>query len=115
MLDRVDVASWLDGPGAERPDPNDYPGHRLGIPERGSGLLARFGRRLAAVFVDWLLCTVIAAGLLSYRLSEGGLGLFKPLGILVLMSLLLVGTLGFTVGQRLLGIRVVRIEQRPQT
>ena len=79
------------------------------MPERGTGSLARFGRRLAAVFVDWLLCTVIAAGLLSYRLGEGELGPFKPLGVLVLMNLLLVGTLGSTVGQRLLGIRIVRI------
>ena len=79
------------------------------MPERGTGSLARFGRRLAAVFVDWLLCTVIAAGLLSYRLGEGGVGPFKPLAVFVLMNLLLVGTLGSTVGQRLLGIRIVRI------
>jgi uncharacterized RDD family membrane protein YckC len=79
------------------------------MPERGPGSLARFGRRLVAVFVDWLLCTVIAAALLSYRLGEGGLGPFKPLAVFVLMNLVLVGTLGSTFGHRLLGIRVVRI------
>ena len=79
------------------------------MPERGPGSLARFGRRLVAVLVDWFLCTVIAAGLMSYRLGEGGLGPFKPLAIFVLMNLLLVGTLGSTIGHRLLGIRVVRI------
>jgi len=79
------------------------------MPERGPGSLARFGRRLAAVFVDWLLSTVIAAGLLSYRLGEGGVGPFKPLAVFVLMNLLLVSTLGSTVGHRLFGIRIVRI------
>jgi uncharacterized RDD family membrane protein YckC len=80
------------------------------MPERGPGSLARFGRRLLAVLVDWLLCTVIAAGLMGYRLGEGGLGPFKPLAVFFLMNVLLVGTLGFTIGHRLLGIRVVRLD-----
>jgi uncharacterized RDD family membrane protein YckC len=59
--------------------------------------------------VDWLICDLIAAGLMDYRLGQGGAGSFKPLGVFVLMNLLLVGTLGSTIGHRLLGIRVVRI------
>jgi uncharacterized RDD family membrane protein YckC len=109
VVDRSDVASWLSGPGAAGADPNDYPGSRLGLPEHGPGSLARFGRRLVAVSVDWFLCTVIAAGLMDYRLGQGGLAPFKPLAVFVLMNLLLVGTLGFTIGHRLLGIRVVRL------
>ena len=107
MLDRSDFASWLDGPGSRGTTPGDYPGRRLGLPERGPGSLARPGRRIVAIMVDWFLCTVIAAGLMGYRLGSGGLGPFKPLAVFVLMSLLLVGTLGFTIGHRLLGIRVV--------
>lgn len=80
------------------------------MPESGPGSLARFGRRLVAIAVDWFLCTVIAFGLLGYRLGEGGLGPFKPLAVFVLMNLLLVGTLGSTMGHRLLGIRVVRLD-----
>jgi len=79
------------------------------MPERGTGSLARFGRRLVAVLVDWLLCELIAAGFMSYRLGQGGLGAFKPLAVFVVMNLLLVGTLGSTIGHRLLGIRVVRL------
>jgi uncharacterized RDD family membrane protein YckC len=109
MVDRNDIASWLEGPGAVRTDRDDYPGQRLGMPERGPGSLARFGRRLLAVSVDWLICTVIAAGLMHYRLGEGGVGPFKPLAVFVLMNLLLVGTLGSTIGHRLLGIRLVRL------
>lgn len=79
------------------------------MPEGGPGSLASFGRRLVAVLVDWFLCTVIAAGLLGYRLGEGGVGPLKPLAVFILMNVLLVGTLGSTIGHRLLGIRVVRI------
>jgi uncharacterized RDD family membrane protein YckC len=79
------------------------------MPERGTGSLARFGRRLVAVLVDWFLCELIAAGFMSYRLGQGGLGSFKPLAVFVVMNLLLVGTLGSTIGHRLLGIRVVRL------
>ena len=110
MLDRKDVASWLEGPGAGRIDPDDYPGRRLGMPDRGRGSIARIGRRAVAILVDWLVCNVIAIGFMHYRLGEGGLGPFKPLAVFVLMNLLLVGTLGSTIGHRLLGLRVVRLD-----
>jgi uncharacterized RDD family membrane protein YckC len=79
------------------------------MPEHGPGSLARFGRRAVAICVDWFLCTVIATGLMDYRLGEGGLGPFKPLAVFAVMNLLLVGSLGSTIGHRLLGIRVVRV------
>jgi uncharacterized RDD family membrane protein YckC len=80
------------------------------MPQSGQGSLARVGRRAAAIAVDWSLCLLIAAGLMGYRLGAGGLGPFKPLAVFVLMNLLLVGTLGSTIGHRLLGIRVVRLD-----
>jgi len=80
------------------------------MPERGPGSIARFGRRLAAILVDWLISDVIAFGLMHYRLGEGGNGPFKPLAVFVLMNLLLVGTLGSTIGHRLLGMRVIRLD-----
>jgi uncharacterized RDD family membrane protein YckC len=83
------------------------------MPQHGPGSLARVGRRVAAVCVDWFVCTVIAAGLMGYRLGEGGLGPFKPLAVFVVMNLLLVGTLGSTMGHRLFGIRVVRLGGAP--
>ena len=79
------------------------------MPESGPGSLARLGRRAVAITVDWFLCLLIASGLMGYRLGEAGLGPFKPLAVFVVMNLLLVGTLGFTIGHRLLGIRVVRL------
>jgi len=79
------------------------------MPPSGPGSLARVGRRVIAICVDWFICIVIASGLMSYHLGDGGLGSFKPLAVFVLMNLLLVGTLGSTIGHRLLGIRVVRL------
>jgi uncharacterized RDD family membrane protein YckC len=79
------------------------------MPGGGPGSIARIGRRVIAILVDWLVCNVIAIGLLHYRLGEAGLGSFKPLVVFVLMNLLLVGTLGSTIGHRLLGLRVVRL------
>jgi len=110
MVDRKDVASWLEGSAARRADSDDYPGRRLGMPARGPGSIAGVGRRLLAVLVDWAICTVIAAGLMGYRLGEGGLGPFKPLAVFAAMNLLLVGTLGSTIGHRLFGIRVTRLD-----
>lgn len=89
--------------------PDDYPGRRLGMPDRGPGSLARLGRRVVALLVDWLVCNIIAVGFMGYRLGEGGLSSFKPLVVFVVMNLVLVGTLGSTMGHRLLGLRVVRL------
>ena len=79
------------------------------MPQRGPGSLAPLGRRVAAILLDWLVCNVIAVGLLHYRLGEPGTGSFKPLAVFVLMNVVLVGTLGSTIGHRLLGLRVVRL------
>jgi hypothetical protein len=42
-----------------------YPGQRFGLPKRGPGSVASMPRRLLALLIDWLLCMVIAYGLLG--------------------------------------------------
>ncbi len=69
-----------------------------------------FGRRLIAFFVDGVLCQIIAMGLLGYRQGEGGLGVFLPTLAFLVMHLLMVGTGGYTMGHRLLGMRLVRLD-----
>ena len=104
MVDRKDVASWLEGPNAQRPDADtDYPGRRLGMPQRGPGSVGRFGRRLVAIIIDWTLCQLIAYAWLGVRLGEGSSGSWWPLVIFGVENLLLLSTLGSTFGQRLLG------------
>ena len=108
MVDRKDVASWLEGPNAQRPDADtDYPGRRLGMPQDGPGSVGRFGRRLVAIIIDWTLCQLIAYAWLGIRLGEGSSGSWWPLVIFGVENLLLLSTLGSTFGQRLLGLRLL--------
>lgn len=82
-----------------------YRGERLGLPEHGPGSIAPLGRRFGALFVDWALCMLIAYGLLSggdWQASGNW-----ALAVLLVLSLLTVGTVGFTPGKRLFGLRVV--------
>ena len=70
--------------------------------------MAPMGRRVVALFVDGVLAQVIAMGLLGYVQGEGGLGTLKPLLVVLLMNVFMVGTGGYTIGHRLLGLRVDR-------
>ncbi len=80
-------------------------GKRLGLPEEGPGSIARPGRRIGALFIDWALCMVIAYGLIAQG-DQQAAGNWALLVFLV-MSLLTVGTIGCTPGKRVLGLRVV--------
>ncbi|MFI6511445.1 RDD family protein [Streptosporangium sp. NPDC050855] len=84
-----------------------YPGERLGLPQEGSGSVSGFGRRIAALLIDWLICTwAITQGLLGIDPTRQG---WVPITILAVEYLLLVGTMGMTFGMRLLGIRVAAL------
>ncbi|QHC26789.1 RDD family protein [Streptomyces sp. GS7] len=82
-----------------------YRGQRLGLPEEGPGSIARVGRRLGALFIDWALCLLIAYGLLSGGKTQSASN--WALVVFAVLSVLTVGTVGFTPGKRLLGLRVV--------
>ena len=105
MVERKDVGSWLEGPRAGSGADLGYPGERLGRPESGRGSIGRFGRRLIGLFVDWIGCLAVAR-LIGPEPSV-------PLLVLFVEQTLLVGTAGFSIGQRLVGLRVVRVDGRP--
>ena len=84
-----------------------YRGERLGLPEEGPGSIASPGRRIAAIFIDWFLCLLIGYGLLSGGSSQATGN--WTLAVFGVMTFLTVGTLGFTPGKRLLGLRVVAL------
>ena len=67
MVERKDVASWLEGPGGARGrapgDPPEYAGQRLGRPRSGPGSVAGFGARIVAYLIDSVACAVISYGL----------------------------------------------------
>ncbi|WP_128382168.1 RDD family protein [Streptomyces cavernae] len=108
MDKRQAIGSWLSGPRAAAEDAGidfGYRGQQLGLPESGPGSIARPGRRLGALAVDWGLCLLIAYGLITdgYHQSTSNWALL----IFFVLSVLTVGTVGFTPGKRLLGLRVV--------
>ncbi|MFF3410603.1 RDD family protein [Streptomyces sp. NPDC002742] len=108
MDNRQAIGSWLSGPRAAAEEAGvdfGYRGEQLGLPEHGPGSIARPGRRLGALAVDWGLCLLIAYGLLTdgYDQATGNWALL----VFFVLGLLTVGTVGFTPGKRLLGLRVV--------
>lgn len=113
-MDRKDVASWLDGPGALRPGADtEFPGQRLGMPRDGAGSIARFGRRLVAILIDWTACQLIAYGVFGIGLGQSGARSFVPLAIFAVENLVLLATIGSTFGQKLLGLRLIGLDGRP--
>jgi hypothetical protein len=62
------TGSWLSGPhAADSGDPSgdrqpdEYPGELLGLPKSGAGSLVSMSRRVAGLFVDWIIATGLAA------------------------------------------------------
>ncbi|MFI5985615.1 RDD family protein [Streptomyces sp. NPDC051555] len=108
MDNRQAIGSWLSGPRAAAEDMGadfGYPGQQLGLPKEGPGSVARFGRRLAAVAIDWTGCLVITYGLITHGESTATGN--WTLGLFVALAVLTVGTVGFTPGKRILGLRVI--------
>ncbi|KUN39143.1 hypothetical protein AQJ30_10310 [Streptomyces longwoodensis] len=111
MDNRRAMGSWLSGPRAAMEDAGadfGYRGRQLGLPEEGPGSIARPGRRLGALAVDWAMCVLIAYGLITdgYTPATSNWALL----VFFVMSALTVGTVGFTPGKRLFGIRVLALD-----
>ncbi len=108
MVERRDVASWLQGSAAARDEATDevpYAGQRLGLPEDGPGRVAGFGARLVAFLVDALLCAALAWGVAGDQIWT------TPIFALEVLVLTTLG--GASAGQRVRGLQVVRLDGRP--
>ncbi len=115
-LSRAEVFSWLSGPRSAAEDAGTdlgYRGQRLGYPESGSGAVATFGRRLAALTIDWLACYLIAWAVVT-RVSggEAGLATIRPWNttLFLLEVWLLTALAGGSFGQQILRIGVRRVD-----
>lgn len=109
---REDLGSWLEGTPGD-PSARAHGSSGLGLPDDGPGSRAGLGRRVVALVVDWTLSLAVAARLFPDPTSPAP-GIFAAdptgtLGVFALSTAVLVSTLGFTVGHRLVGIRVVRV------
>jgi hypothetical protein len=97
---REDMGSWLEGgPSGGGQARGGGRGGGLGLPASGPGSLAPLSRRIVALAVDWALCLAISTGFF-------GADPMATLAVFAAENLLLVGTIGSTVGHRLLGMQV---------
>ena len=111
MDNRQALGSWLSGPRAAAEEAGvdfGYRGEQLGLPEAGPGSIARPGRRIGALAVDCGLCLLIAYGLITQSYNEAA-QILAPLIMFALM-VLTVGSVGFTPGKRLFGLRVLALD-----
>ncbi len=110
-MDRRDVSSWLSGPKEtlEQQGINfGYPGERLGFVKDGPGSVARTGRRLVALTIDWFAALFIANAFGS-SLSKNAHS-WLVLNIFTIQVLLLTIFTGSSFGQRIMGIGVRRLD-----
>ncbi|AFM17973.1 hypothetical protein Mycch_3225 [Mycolicibacterium chubuense NBB4] len=110
------LGSWLSGPGAS--EPGKYPGERLGLPERGPGSIAGFGRRIAALLIDWFIAyglvgLVSSVGLISRQQFLYSSSSSTAIAVVwVVLGIVSVRLFGFTPGQLALGLRVASVDHR---
>ncbi|WOQ15908.1 RDD family protein [Raineyella sp. W15-4] len=92
----------------------DYPGRSLGLPAEGRGALASWGQRITALIVDWAVAMLVAA-LITWGavLSSTGPEKFATLIVFFIEKALLTGLTGSSLGQRVVGIGVTRVDGRP--
>ncbi|MGD9954584.1 MAG: RDD family protein [Candidatus Nanopelagicales bacterium] len=112
-LTRRDLGSWLSGPGSVLPPTQDYPGQRLGLPDDGTGSIARWGRRIGALFLDWFACVLIVRLLfpgLEYGTPSSS---FATLGVFLAELTILTWLTGSSFGQHIARIGVLRLDGTP--
>lgn len=82
--------------------PSDWPGRRLGLPESGPRSVARLGRRIAALAIDWATAVLISVAFFSYEP-------FATLAVFAVAQIVFLLTANGSVGHLVLGMRVVPV------
>ena len=78
-----------------------WPGHRLGLPDTGPRSVARLGRRIGALVVDWALATGISF-LITHEQNA-----WVTLGAFAALQYIFIVTLSGSIGHLVFGLRVV--------
>lgn len=84
------------------PATQDWPGKRLGLPASGPRSIARLGRRLAAIAIDWGLAILISVAFFQYDA-------LATLLVFAVEQVVFVLTINASVGHLVLGLRVVPV------
>jgi uncharacterized RDD family membrane protein YckC len=105
------MARWIEAflPGASAGTGDAHRGERLGLPAAGVSSVAGFGRRAAALAIDWLL----AYGIAALLTGPGALGApnfgWYVLGLWYLLTAVPVAVFGASAGKVAVGIRVASL------
>lgn len=81
----------------------NWAGKKLGLPETGSGSLAKMGRRLLALAIDWALALMVSRAFFGSDNTA-------TLTFFMLEQWLLVATTGNSFGHLIAGIRVRKLD-----
>lgn len=92
---------------------SDVNDRTLGLPESGPGSRAGWGRRVVALFVDWIIANALVVFTTGAWPGEGGFVTWLPLVFWFAHVWLATSLTGASVGQHLLKLRVIRLDRRP--
>ncbi|MGI3786264.1 MAG: RDD family protein [Janthinobacterium lividum] len=93
---------------------SDYPGERIGLPQTGPGSLASWGSRIAALIIDWVICTVVAVLLFGTRVITGkGWTSWMTLSTFFVETTVLCVFAGGSAGQLICRLAVGRVDRSP--
>ncbi len=81
-------------------DAADWAGKRIGLPESGPRSIARLGRRIGGIAIDWALAVIVSIAFFHYDP-------WATLLIFAVEQVLFVALLSGSVGHLILGMRVV--------
>ena len=80
----------------------EWPGRRLGLPQTGPRSIARFGRRIGAIAIDWGTAVLVSIAFFSYDA-------WATLAVFALTQVVFLLTANGSIGHLILGMRVVPI------
>lgn len=92
--------------------PSKYAGERLGLPETGHQSVARVGRRVAALLIDWasaILLTMLITGTSYIALASSSAGQLTILAVFVGLQIIGIWAIGGSMGHRLCGLYLVNV------
>lgn len=109
------TGTWLQGPEVtlgELRHPDSWQGERLGLPREGEGSVATFSARAMAFFID-VVASALVAGLINVWVHHptGSQRQLAAYAVLALEHVILVGLTGQTLGMRMLGLKVVKLDR----
>ncbi|MCE7480820.1 MULTISPECIES: RDD family protein [Microbacterium] len=81
---------------------NTYPGERLGLPVSGTRTIARAGRRIGALVIDWAAAVIISIAFFQYDA-------IATLVVFAVVQIVFIPTIGGSPGHRILGMRLVML------